>query len=83
MALFNTTQIQIANVGGGMVSVKAGPETFLVEVNQLRRIVKGDHKSPDFLLFQIALQLDAADIDPATRTPAQLKALIEAMTLKW
>ncbi len=60
-----------------------GPEGYTVNVNDVRAMLKGVDKDVRHLLHQIALGLDAAGFDPAGKTPAQIKAAVEALVLKW
>jgi hypothetical protein len=83
MAIYKNVNVTITSLGAGQFQFQVGPEGFVLDADILREFVKATRKEFSFLLFQIALNLDAQGIDPATQTPAQLKALIEAMTLKW
>lgn len=83
MAIFNNIQITVNGLGGGNIAVQVGPEGFVTSISALREMVKGRRKDLDFLVFQVALQLDANNQDPGLMTLLELKNAVEAMTLKW
>ncbi len=83
MALYQNTSVTITSLGGGLFNLQVGPEGYRVDVNDIRDMLKGIRKDIGMLLHQISLGLDAAGFDPQGKTPAQIKAAVEALVLKW
>ena len=83
MPLYSNVSVTVTSLGGGDFQFQVGQETFTANRDHLRDMVVGRDKDYDFLLHQIALQLDAQGVDPRSVTLAQLKTIVEAMTLKW
>ena len=82
MAFFASISPAISVVDG-QPTISMGPESFPIDREILRTMIRSGRRSQEWLYLQIALNLDAQGVDPRTLTNAQLKSVIEAMVLKW
>lgn len=83
MALFQNVSVTVTSLGGGQFNIQVGPEGYVTDLQTVIDCVKGKRKTIEMLIHQIALGLDAAGFDPTGKTPAQVKAAVEALVLKW
>lgn len=83
MALYQNVSVTITSLGGGQFNLQVGPEGYTIDSQTMIDMIQGRNKSVLFLLHQIILKLDASGFTFAGKTPAQIKAAIEALTLSW
>jgi hypothetical protein len=86
MAKFNPAAVTVtAGPGGSVVlapNVPLSPTTeqYQCDLGLAKDVVLGRDRRVDFLLFQIGVGLDQAGFTFAGKTPAQVKAAVEALT---
>jgi hypothetical protein len=86
MALYQNASVAITSLGGGSYGLQVGPEGYTFTLGQVADMLAGRDKNVLYLLHQIILGLDAAGytvVSFEALTPAQQKAAIQALTLKW